>query len=636
MIQKDFIFSEIKMLRSLLKRLGLAALLAIGAQPVLTQIDCLTSGSPAFAQGAPVVIEKLVIPAGFYVFKIPKIEFSGTTLNKAEIMAIFDVKSKVPLKDRLTKFTFRDAVAPELVIETNLAGDTTRTVYRNAKLSDVVAGKIGRFSADGASFSAKNIGKDTSIAMNGDYGALVAEGVDIPAINRIISETSQDANAPMETLYASYTIAGMKVEGQLPDGKMLFSMGKVSGGNFRGRPGKLPLFDFIEILKDNPDPDDMDDEDVQKLVTSLIQMFRNIEFGHLEMSDFSMEIQPKEAGKKAGAGSAKQPVKPVEFKIASMKFGQPDTSFRMEGLQMEVPSEKVLLKLGSYEFKGYSLTPTLDAVQKLLDEGNIKELDPSKLDVRDFMPVLGTSMTSGLEMQAPDKKGDFGGPIKMGIASTKTEFGNQVRGIPTSIRYAIRNLTIDLPESSTDKGVLEMKAMGIEKLDVSFVLDAKWDEATKEFKISELSLNGEKFGVVRFSGSIGNIPKEMFSGSLSTAQILMLALTAKNAEISFENKGFLAAVDKGIKKGAEDAGQTEAEFRQKGLDSMKAELVSKLGEGPVVDQIVSAIKTFSNGGKSLSISVKAKNDLGVGAMDFIASENPKELLAKVDIQVKAE
>ncbi len=588
----------------------------------------------AQAQTSTIVLERLSIQAGVYKFIVPRLEVTGTTLTKNDLKSIFDSKSKEPAKVNLAKLNFQEAIIPELIVETKIADRADRQVYKNVKLTGAVAGKIAFMSADGGSFNSKTAGKGSKTSLGtfkGSYDAMLIEGLDLVAIAQIFNEKSDDENAPMQTIYTSYMLNGLQFEINSSDNDMKFSTGKMVAGAFKSRAGKYGFLEFAEILKENPDLDDMDTSEKAKLFNGTLQIFSNFDLGPWQIDNLAvnMKVKDKEATSK----------KTLDFKIASIKFGQLDTNFRMDDLSMLSPDDKVFMKIASYEVKGYSFKPTLEAAKAFIAAGKFEAEDIANLDYREFMPVLGGSEIKGLEIQAPDRKGDFGGSnIKMGIGSIKTSLSNQIRGIPTALSYKLNNLTIDIPAVSTNQGFQIIRDNGMERFDFSATIDAKWLEESKEFALTDISVIGEKLGSFKLSGAIGNMPREIFSGSMSTAQILALALTAKAAEIRIENKGLL---DIALKAVGKDKDKSPEDLKKDLVSGVKEALKKLIGETEKSKAVIAGVETFLQNGKSLTISVKPKSVPdrsldGIGAMEIFLAKEPKDVLDKLDVDVRAE
>jgi hypothetical protein len=435
----------------------------------------LVGAGKSVAQGGVVTLENVVIPADQITYRITNARVSGTSLSEAELRAILEPGASASVRERLEKLTFAEAVIPEFTIENTVSGTVNRTTYRNIRFLDVVAGKAGRVQFDGATIDASAAADGSSSPITGSIGASFAEGLNLPGLLRAFSDSSSDDSAPMETLYAAYTLGAFRLEGAMPDGALAFAFDRMSGANFKGRPGKIGVMPLMQLIQRNPKAELMTPEDQQTIYTGLVQFFRNFDYGSLEMDNLSMSLRvdpaaarPKRDGK-AGPQS-------FNMKIASMRFGVSDANIRLEGLEMGIPDEAIFLKLGFYEIKGYSLKPTLDAFHDLLQTTDIRDLGSANLDFRDFMPILGRATMRNMAMEGPDKDGTFGGRLKIGIGETNQAWDNQIRGVPTSLVYAIRNVTIDVPENSREEVFVLLRANGIRQLDFSASLVAKWNE----------------------------------------------------------------------------------------------------------------------------------------------------------------
>ncbi len=585
----------------------------------------------SLAQDGVVTLENVVIPAGQITYRINSARVTGTALSEAELLAILEPGAPATVRERLEKLTFAEAVVAEFTVETAMAGTLNRTTYRNIRFLDVVAGKAGRVQFDGATLSVIPAANGTPAPLTGSVGASFVERLNIPGMLRAFGDTSDNDSAPMETLYAAYTIGPFRLEGTVPDGAIAMSIDRLAGANFRGRPGKIGFLPLMALIQRNPDAKLMTPEDKQTIFTGLVQFFRNFDYGSLEVDNVSMSLRISPAAAARPVPDGKSAPKSVDMKMASMRFGIADANFRLEGLEMGIPDDAISVKLGLYEIKGYSLTPTLDALYELLQTTDISDLDMAKLDFRDFMPVLGRVTLRNISMEGPDKDGTFGGRMKFGIGETNQAWGNQIRGIPTSLVYTIGNVTIDLPENSKEEAFVFLRANGLRKLDFSASLVAKWNEETKEFGLSELSVSGDKLGSVKVSAAIGNMSREFFSVPPSTVQMLALALTAKSAEIQAQNAGLL---EMGLKMAARKAAKPEAAIRKDIVEAVKQELSKSMAGTPAQAAIVDGVSRFLQGGKSLTIGVKAKNGFGIGAMDFVTATNPKDVLNKIDVQVQ--
>ncbi|MBY0611779.1 MAG: hypothetical protein K2P80_06310 [Beijerinckiaceae bacterium] len=591
----------------------------------------LVSGTGALAQPAPMVVENVRIPGGLYTFRIPRIEITGANFSKEELLAVLAGTGPAPLSKRIAAMSFSEAIIPELIQETDMAGDVSRTVYRDVKLANAVNGSIGSIVSAAATIESRNevrnakTGKIEPTVLAGSFEKVAVENLDIAASVRAFGEVSDDAAAPLLRIYSTYKAENFKVGGTIPDGRMTFSAASIAGREFKARPGKTGLFDFAAIIKETPDVEDMDDDEKRRFFTSLLQFFTNLDFGTTSIRDLALTIDIDETAQTRRS----KPDQPgsVAFKVANLTIGGADSNMHVDGVTMTIPQESAEIGLSSYDVQGFSFKPTLDRLKEMVDAGKFDEEDWKSVDPREFMPVFGSIAMKGFTFSAPKMNG------VLSLASQEVALGQQIKGVPTFFSYSIRGLSFPIPETSDDPQLSLLNDLGIKRLDLSAVLASSWDEGSKEIRVTEISIKDERLGALRFSGVIGNVQKEFFTSSLSTVQILALAMTARSAELRIENGGIVDVI---VKDRARVTGKSDAETRAAAIADLRRDLVAAIGDLPATRAVIEGATKLINGGRALTIKVKARNDLGLGMMDFIAAAKPAEIVEKVDIEVIAE
>ncbi|HEV7308464.1 hypothetical protein [Ensifer sp.] len=207
-------------------------------------------------------------------------------------------------------------------------------------------------------------------------------------------------------------------------------------------------------------------------------------------------------------------------------------------------------------------------------------------------------------------------------------------GIPTDVRVSYRDLSVPIPADTQEEGFKTLRKIGLDKLVFSSNVELSWDEPNENLVIKEISLEGKDMGSFSFAGLMGGVSKDFFSGDLNAAQIGLFGLTAREAKLTLEDKGILA---KGIKLYAEENHMTE--------DSVRGLLVLMTSAGvqhfaatqPKLQDVATAFTQFISKPGTFTLTVKAKDEAGVGALELIgAAENPALLLDKVDLEAKAQ
>ena len=616
-------FSSFRTPRRLMKALAALALLLLMLALHLPEFSF---QGRALAQGAPLVIENLSIPGTFYSVRIPKLEITGSTLSKDDVLKLFDKASNEPLASRLAKLTFAQALAPEILIDTELGQASGRTIYKDVKVSNAVSGLIGELTSSGAALESKTVGKDgqADTRISGSIGALSIAGLDLVGIVKVFSETAGADAGPMLTLYKSYRIDGMKLSGTLPDGMIDMSSGPLEGKDFRARPSRIGLAKVSAILQETPNFADMSDEDRKVVFEAMIDFFNNFDYGVITARDFDVSMAVKPA---SAAGTTPNTQTEIHYAIGALDVSVPEKRFSFSNIRFEAPKEGVSFSIGNYSLNGFSLSPTMAALKVMVDKDTLSDEDFQASDPRDFLPVLGVYLMQKMEIKTNEPRQSFG------IGEIRMAFADQIKGIPTNINLAINHFILGLDGDLKDQSLKDIRDAGLKTIDFSTSLALKWEDDRKTINISSLHADGAGLGSVDFSGTIGNAQQELFSASLSTAQILALALTAKNAAIEVRDTG---GIDIFSSLAAKQGTSTPAEIRKGLVVELKSELKQTFGDAPAMDQVIAAVEKFLSGAKTLIIKVKSKNDLGLGFMDFVAAQKPEEVLKKVDIEASAQ
>ncbi len=207
-------------------------------------------------------------------------------------------------------------------------------------------------------------------------------------------------------------------------------------------------------------------------------------------------------------------------------------------------------------------------------------------------------------------------------------------GIPTDVRVSYRDLSVPIPADTQEEGFKTLRKIGLDKLVFSSNVELSWDEPNENLVIKEISLAGKDMGSFSFAGLMGGVSKDFFSGDLNAAQIGLFGLTAREAKLTLEDKGILA---KGIKLYAEENHMTE--------DSVRGLLVLMTSAGvqhfaatqPKLQEAATALTQFISKPGTFTLTVKAKEPAGIGALELMgAAENPALLLDKVDLEATAQ
>ena len=267
-------------------------------------------------------------------------------------------------------------------------------------------------------------------------------------------------------------------------------------------------------------------------------------------------------------------------------------------------------------------------------------VDMSELQnsARRFVPKLGTLAFRGVDLDVPDETAKETNPsapnIKLGVKQFEIATGDEFEGMPTALRLKLDNLAMTVPPDSKEEGLKDLLAMGYSAIDVSAVLDGRWNKDTSDFVISSLGAQGVNMGAVNLKGTFGNITSDVFSGDQAAAQMALLGATLRNVTVAIENKGlFEKLLEREAKKQGKSAGQMRKELGA----AAQIGIPMFLGGGAQAKQVAAAVAKFLVKPNRLTVEAKARSAEGLGVADFMAAQNdPQALLEAVELTARAE
>ena len=106
-------------------------LLGIAAAQVPTLQQGLGRALQGIGAGETVTLDDVTLDLGFATYRMPKVEVSGSSLSRAELMGLFDKNASEPLAARVGRLSAKEIRVPELVIEQTFANQRQTTRYRN-------------------------------------------------------------------------------------------------------------------------------------------------------------------------------------------------------------------------------------------------------------------------------------------------------------------------------------------------------------------------------------------------------------------------------------------------------------------------------------------------------------------------
>ncbi len=513
---------------------------------------------------------------------------------------------------------------PEIIVETNINGQTTRTVYRDVRVSSVAGGVVGELVAASATGEASDpkAGKTTF-----QIGRTAIEGLDMPLVARVVTGSSPDpASMPMSPV--------MRVLAY-QDYRMTTAMGEVTIGrlvsrDFRARPGREPLNQAIRGLMETAErqqaqggrnraanPQDM------VLVGQFFSIFDNFEYGVMDV-----EAMQARFGQGADGGG---------MTIAAMRFSDKADSPGLAIRDMVVQGGPARFALAEFEARDFGFRDTFRAAAELLQSGNPSALERNW---QRLIPKLGTLRMRGLDLTAPDESGGARQQaprtpqtIRITAKAMELGFGGQLNGVPTALRFGAEELQVPVPASSTDENARQLRAMGIERLNLDWLADLAWRQQGQTLDIAALNVAARDLFAFGLSGRLGNISPEAFSTDAALAQVAWLQATAQQLKLSLRNGGL---VEKIIENEARKARRSVDQLRREWGTLAAMGLPAILGDSEGARAISQAVSRFLARPGELEIEATSRAPGGVGLPDAIAvMGNPRAIFDRIEVKAAA-
>nr|WP_210270588.1 hypothetical protein [Ensifer oleiphilus] len=590
-----------------------------------------------------------------------------------------DQANVTPLK-RIERFAAKRVVAPEVTVSQVVAGSKQKTVYKNVAFEDIAGGRVARYSASGANFElALDIqdgnGAPKQEEMSGSMGAMSGKDFDAAYLARIYGEKAGPDDKEPKPLYGPISVKNIV----LSHGTSSFSYDEVRSSGLSVRMPTEPLLETLEKLEklQSADLDALPPAERQAFLKRALSLADIIGKGDIEMIGLKTQISEKD-----DSGESKT----IELAIDKMAVQLEGRTFNGAIQGVSIGEGADYAKFSEASISGFSWDPTMEALTKLV-ELNEEQIEDFPLTT--LMPEFGTIRLKGLDVDMPgetagvaeseageEEQGAPGGDtdpsasaetlpdadpsdgadnqdapsdeapadqatlpsvperIRFTLDSYEVALTKPRNGIPTEVRVAYQDLSVPVPSDAEDEASKALRQLGLDKLILSSNFELAWDEPKENLVIKEISLSGKDMGSLSFSGIMGGVTKDVFSGDMTAAQMALFGLTVREAKLKIEDKGIMA---KGIKLYADENAMTEDSVRGILVMMTTAGLQQFASTQPKLQEAAMALSEFINKPGTFTLTAKAKDAAGISALELVgAAEHPALLLEKVDLGATAQ
>ncbi|WP_193335446.1 hypothetical protein [Devosia beringensis] len=586
-----------------LAALAIACLLgmALPATPALAQK---TKTKPA-----PAAEASTAEPVNSMSVDIPTIDAVAANMDEATLRDVFS-GDLVDNAEALAGLTATSITIPEITLNVEVTTDDTTTqstvVWHDIVLDDVVDGVAASVTMSGTTVT-------TSADASGDFGALSARQVDIGGLLGLYGLVDGEGQTEMQTLYSDFSFSG----GSFTAPEISCDFGAVTAAEFRGRPISSSFVEIMALLEALDDPmDDPSPELLGKALHLYADVLTAFESSPVQFDGFD-------------CSGVDEDDNAVDFSVASMTMGGMSPgiypSIDMTDMDLAV-GEDGTISIHTLSFKSIDLSAPLAAIQAApvaLDDSWFAD------NARSLIPAFAGFSIGDVAIDVPDP--DLAdGRIVASVGSFDLALSDYVNGIPTSLNTSANNVILEIPATSSDEQLQTLVALGLTSIDAGFVIDASWDETASTIAINEVSLTGADLATVTLAGTINNATEALFSSDETTMLAASMGLALSDLQLDIDDAGLSDII---LSIAAAEQGSDAATLRPVFAGLAEGTVIGMLAGAAEAQKIGSAVSAFVSGkAKSLSIGLTAKQQPGLGIIDFMAAEqDPTVLLDKVTI-----
>lgn len=594
-----------------------AAALALAASLLLAEaaISPRGWGTASAQQTSNVTLEGLRFGESPLVYRVPRAEFRGTPLARAELEALLSGASSVALAARISSLTAREIVIPEIVSEVETAQGRQITSYKDVVFTNVAGGRIGSVTAGSGTFGAAT----GSGAGEGGFGRFSIEDIDLGLALSLFTDkagATAGSAAALKRLYGAFSLENLVLRGK--DG-VTSRIARFGGRDFSARPIREGWMGVLEILGRHPDLAAAPPDDRRRAFAMMAELFDAFEIGLIEMTGLEFS-----SGKEVnGAG-----------RIGRVAFagggGGRSGEVQVEGIDISTGDGKV--RIGNVAFGAMSLKPFFEGMQ---DMASASPEEMTAAEMRKLLPLVGNLRMSGLDIDLPGTPDSAGRAerVRFLLGGFEITAEKPLDGTPTDLRLALRNIAFGVPPDSGNDAAKQLRSLGYEKVDLSMAASLGWNAAGQELLLRDFSVNGVDMGGVTLKAVLGNVTKDAFNPDTAIAAVALLGATARSLELSVDNRGL---ADRIFGRDARASGRPVEELRREYGSMAMLGIPLVLGNSASAKTIGHAVARFIAKPGRLTIQARAKGPEGVGLADVAASADPTAILDKLDVTAVAE
>jgi hypothetical protein len=581
---------------------------AIAAPAPASAEDSKVNGAADNAVPAAASAENTTIETDSATYAIKRIELRGTSMTDADLAGLLDSKSQVSIVERFSKLSAAEVFIPELTITTK-SEPAQKVLYRNIKLLDVQQGKAAAADIEASHFSVSDAKKNS---IEGSYGHIHAQGIDLVLASHVMSETRKDEAEPLKKLYDNFSIEGFRIDilGKEP---VSMTIGTMIGRNVKTRAFAVHSSDLQTVTDD------------QTQLTSLVRdFFTSIEME--EMTGNDIELKSRSEGRPLAVSLGKMSISKLgDSKIADIDFGS--FTMKVQGAAIKIKD----IDFKAIDFQKLRNAPVKTAVsdaQSKTGGADSKIEDSQQAAV--LVPAVSQFIVSKIDVSLDEsKKASENAQSDFLIDHFEVDGGMPLDSKPTQVTATLDHFTLDL-KSFKDADLRPIVEMGYAKVDLSSRIEMAWNASTESLDIKDVSVSGLDMGAVKVTGLIDNVSKDFFSGDSTAMQAAAFGALIKKVEIRINNGGLF---ERAMAMQAKVQNKPVEEIKQSYVTTAAIGIPAMLDNKPASKIIGAALAKFVANPKSFHLTAVSSD--GLGAADFALAKDPASILDSLDIKAVA-
>lgn len=556
--------------------------------------------------------ETTAVASSFNV-EIPSIDAVDSNVDDDTLRAIFS-GALAENADALAGLTATSITIPEIVLATTttIDGKTSQAtvVFSDLELSDITDGIAASVTLSGMTVDAGDDGA-------ADFGVLSAARFNIGGVLGLYGLVDGGGQTELETIYTDFRFDGGTFEA--PD--VSCTMGAMTAAEFKARPLNysfteiMALAESLEAQEDDPSP-----ETVGAALRMYVDLFTAFETSPAEFEGFECSGVDDED-------------RPLSFTVAGMSMGGMSPgiypSIAMDGLDITVEGDGTV-QVGNITIKEMDFSGPIAAIQGAPDA-----IDEAwfMANARALIPAFGGFSFSDVLVDVPDPENEDS-RISASIGAFDLTLGAYYNGIPTDLLTTASNIVIDLPDDSDDEQIRQLIDLGVTNIDAGFTIDASWNEADNTIAVDEVSIAGANLATIALAGTITNATDALFSVDENQALAAAMSVAISHLKLDITDSGLADII---LARVAADQGSDPATMRPVFAGLAEGTVIGLLAGAAEAQKVGAALNAFVSGkAKYLTIEMTAKEEPGLGMLDFIAAESdPTSLIGKVTIDATA-